>query len=273
VNALQSAAHVMTMPVVDIGGIRVGLEGLDLGLHVAVRSRYERFLSDEPAHFVIAVTVADDLPHAPVDPVVERRSEHVYAVTYGILEAELDLAAARGRATVLSNVYMVDSLLRITLTLLALERDAVLVHSSGVRVGDRILVCFGPSGVGKTTVARSVNRKDVLCDEMMLVRADGTAAGTPFHGDLMYSAPGIAPLYALCRLHQGEVDALTPLPPGQAARTLLNSVLFFSSDADLSARLLDLALRISTGRTYSLTFKKGTHVPTFIGEHVGRDAA
>jgi hypothetical protein len=263
---------------IDIGGIRVGLEGLDLDLTDAVRSRYQRFLSDAAPEFVLDVRIAGSDAHRPRDmPVIERRGDHAYAVDYGALTAELDFASGRGTATVLSTVYIVDSLLRITVTLLGLERNALLVHSSGVKIGERVLVCFGPSGVGKTTVARSVDRAQVLCDEMMLLTIDDgdvvRAHGTPFHGDLSYCAPGTGELVALTRLVQGETDALVQLSDGKAARALLNSVLFFCRDEALAERLLTLALRICVGRTYQLTFRRETHVPTFIDTTLRRDPA
>ena len=264
---------------IDIGGIRVGLSGLDAELTNAVHARYHRFLTDAAPDFVIEVRLAGCETHQPGEmPLVERRGERAYAIDYGALTAELDFASGRGTAIVLSTVYIVDSLLRITVTLLGLERGALLVHSSGVRVGDRVLVCFGPSGVGKTTVARSVDRAQVLCDEMMLltVTGEGDAAvvhahGTPFHGDLAYCAPGTGELLALTRLVQGTHDELVRLSDGKAARTLLNSVLFFCRDEGLAERLLTLALRICVGRTYQLTFRRETHVPTFIDTTLRRD--
>lgn len=259
--------------IIDVGGIRIGLSGMDPPLEAQVRSRYQPFLSDGPADFRLSLTVRHDAAHAPIDPRVTPEGDGVYAVRYGMLVARLDLASGRGDAEVLPTWYIVDSLLRITTTLLALERGALLVHASGVRVGERVLVCFGPSGVGKTTVARSVERADVLCDEMMMVWADGRAAGTPFHGDLPHCAPGAGELMALVRLAHADRDALQPLSTAQAARALLGSVLFFCSDDRLAERLLDLALRISAGRTYSLSFRQETHVPTFVDEHLRRYAA
>src|SRR6185437_13312749 len=100
----------------------------------------------------------------------------------------------------------------------------------------RALVCFGPSGVGKTTVARSVASADVLCDEMILVRVDAedrvTAAGTPFHGDLATCRPGILPVAALVRLRQSDSETLAPLSDAAAAHILLNAVLFFCRDEE-----------------------------------------
>lgn len=258
---------------IDVGGLPMRLSGLDEGLAQAVRARYGRFLTDAAPVFTLALTVLADAPHAPADPIVDVTGDRRYRVRYGALEADLDVAGGQGRATVLPTVYLVDSLLRITTTLVALEHDALLLHASGVKLGAEVLVCFGPSGVGKTTTARSVPREDVLCDEMMLVRADGAAAGTPFHGDLDFCQPGSGPALALVRLHQAPGEALEPLQGARAARALLGSVLFFAQDEALSARVLDLALRICPGRTYHLAFTRETHVPTYVHAHLRRDAA
>lgn len=258
-------------PIVDIGGIRIGLGGLLPELEAEVRERYARFLSTEPPHLALSVRVVEGEHEERDLPLIERLGERAYRILYRDVTAEIDLAAGRGRATCAHSTYRVDSLLRICTTLLALERDAVLLHSSGVRVGERgqrALVCFGPSGVGKTTVARSVASENVLCDEMMLVRVDAegrvTAAGTPFHGDLADCRPGILPVAALVRLRQGDVNALTRLSDAAAAHVFLNAVLFFSREEELAERLLALALRICHRRTYTLTFRRDIHVPTFV---------
>ena len=281
--------------VIDIGGMRLGLDGLDEGLDVAVRSRYQRFLVGEKPDLEVALEPAHAPYHQPSDmPEVRRSGERAYSIKYGSLEAELDLEAGRARAKLISSVYIVDSLLRIAVSLMALERDTLLLHSSGVRVRDQVLVCFGPSGVGKTTTARSVPEAQVLCDEMMLVRAVSTAngastkvggaegavsgdqvraAGTPFHGDYSFCQPGEGPLLALVRLVQSPTEKLEPLSPAKAARALLACILFFCTDEQLAERLLALALRISQGRTYSLSFRRETHVPSFVDEHLRRHAA
>lgn len=272
---------------VAIGPLAFALEGpalADLGLSVAVRARYARFLVGEdegPAPVMrLVLSLAPDGAPKPDDvPRITRTGPRAFAVDYGALQAELDLAAGVGRATVLPTVYIVDSLLRIVTTLVALEHDAVLVHGSGVWLPStgrsRVLVSFGPSGVGKTTVARSVPPADVLCDEMILLQATDEgrvlASGTPFHGDLPIVAPGTGEAAALVRLRHGppsEPPVLTRLGAAASAKELLGSVLFFSRDEDLADRLLGLALRIATGRTYTLVFPRETHVPRTVHDHL-----
>ena len=267
---------------VAIGPLRVTLMGLDLPMSVAVRSRYARFLvAETDGALRLTIGLAPEVTHQPGEmPLVERVAPRRYTIEYGALSAELDLAGGVGSATLLPTIYQVDSLLRITMTLMALERDAFLLHGSGVWLGGRgsgrILVCFGPSGVGKTTVARGVPPNDVLCDEMMLLflDADGEvrAAGTPFHGDLSLTAPGEGEAVALVRLQQAEGEQLTPLGPGHAGRALLSCLLFFCCDEELAGQLLDLALRIGRGRTYTLDFNRTTVVPRLIDGYLRRNA-
>jgi hypothetical protein len=282
----------MTRHTVAIGPLAFALDGpalADLGLSVAVRARYARFLvpddaivvDDRPVRTVrLELTLAPEGAPKPDDvPRLTRTGPRAFAVDYGALQAEIDLARGCGRATVLPTVYIVDSLLRIVTTLAALDEDALLVHGSGVWLPStgrsQVLVSFGPSGVGKTTVARSVAPADVLCDELMLLAAtpDGRvlASGTPFHGDLPIVAPGTGEAAALVRLRHGPPGAppvLTPLGAAASAKELLGSVLFFSRDEDLADRLLGLALRIATGRTYTLVFPRETHVPRIVHDHL-----
>ena len=253
--------------VLDIGGMRIGLTGLDGELLREARERWALFLTDGEPELMLELRPAPSSAHSPDEMPVVTREGRQYRVDYGALTAEIDLARGRAWATVLPTVYIVDSALRILSTLAALERDAFLVHSSGVRLDGQVLVCFGPSGVGKTTVSRSVPEAEVLCDEMMLLRADGErviASSTPFHGDLGFSQPGQGELHTLVRLQHGAANQVRPLSAGEAARALLNSVLFFCRDEALAERLLDLATRVCVGRTVALTFTRETHVPTFI---------
>src|SRR5262249_7499476 len=151
------------------------------------------------------------------------------------------------------SIWVIDSLLRMSVGLMLVERGGLLVHGSGVRLPDGALVCFGPSGVGKTTVARSVAPGSVLCDEMIALVADGAgvrAHGTPFHGDYSVCAPLSAPLVALVRLVQGSEDVVEPLSTAHAAQALLGSTLFFCRDEALGDALLSTALRTCSGRTY-----------------------
>jgi hypothetical protein len=262
---------------IEIGGVKVGLGGIPSGLAARVRRRYAQFLARGAPDLTVDLTCSRDGTHRPTEmPTVERTGERAYSIQYGTLAAELDLAAGRGRAEIPSSIWLVDSLLRMTFGLALLERGGLLLHSSGVLCGRRALVCFGPSGVGKTTVTRSVPREDVMCDEMIALVPNGAgvrAYGTPFHGDYRICAPRTAPLGALVRLVQGATDELTALSPAVAAQTLLNSMLFFCRDDHVAEAALSAAIAVCTAGAFRLTFQKGTHVPNYIRAKLGWRAA
>jgi hypothetical protein len=257
---------------VETGGVCIAIGGLSPSLWTAARARYARFLVDAAPAMRLQLSLVENVHEHEVAPLVEPRGARGYAIHYHTVEAELDCAAGTGRATVADNIYGVDSLLRITTTLLLLERGALLLHASGVRNGGRALVCFGPSGSGKTTVASSVPPGDVLCDEMVALHpGDGAvrAFGTPFHGDLPVCAPRALPLGALVRLRHGSEDRLTRLGGAAAVRELLGSVLFFARDEATVERLLHVAERACAPGVYELTSRKFTHVPSFIERELG----
>lgn len=261
----------------QIAGVRIALHGLAPSLAAAARARYRPFVVDGgAAALTIELAPTPQGAHAPDgDPRVARAGDRRFTVGYGTLTAELDLAAGRGRAALAESVHVLDSLLRIALSLALVERGGLLLHGSSVALGDGALVCFGPSGVGKTTVARSVPAAAVLCDELTAVYpADGAggarivAAGTPFHGDLDVCAARVLPLRALCRLRHADRDALAPLGPAAAVRELLAATLFFCRDEALVLRLVDVAARIASVGTSVLEFTRHCHVPTFVGHHL-----
>jgi hypothetical protein len=268
----------ITPIVLEIAGIRVALTGAPDALAAAARQRYRRFLVAEgPAALTIALGDCGPAGHDPEsDPEVRCVGDRAYTLRYGALEASLDLRAGSGRAALPDSVHVVDSLLRITMSLLLLERDGLLLHASAVAVDGGALVCFGPSGVGKTTTARRVAPTAVLCDEVVALIADGAggnrlrAAGTPFHGDLDVCAPTTLPVLALVRLRQGDHDELRPLAPSPAVRELLGSTLFFCREETQVARVLDLAARIAHERAHVLTFTRECNVPRFVATHLGQ---
>lgn len=259
---------------VSIGGIVLSVGGLDARLAAAARRRYAAFLATGASVVHIDVRAAHALKHDPdANPEVTRTGPRAFAIRYGALEAEIDLASGRATAWVPGTIYVLDSLLRIAMTLILVEHDGLLLHGAGVLWGDAAHVYFGPSGVGKTTVARSVPRADVLSDEIVALFAapDGAVrvAGTPFHGDLNATSPRVANAAALVRLHQAERDSLSMLGAAAATSALLGSTLFFSKDDEHAERLLALAARVCGGRTYALAFQRRTHVPSFVAKHLG----
>ncbi|HEY2746328.1 MAG TPA: hypothetical protein VGL86_16960 [Polyangia bacterium] len=259
--------------IVEIATVRIALTGLSPSLAAAARDRYRSFLSEAGAPALsIALTASSRRAHAPDgDPTVERLADRRFSVRYGALVAELDLGAGHGLAEIPDSVYVVDSLLRIAMSLLLLERGGLLVHGASVELDGGALVCFGPSGAGKTTVARSVAADAVLCDELTAIYPDGArvlAAGTPFHGDLAICSPRALPLAALCRLQQADGERLVALSAAGAVRELLASTLFFCRDEALVLRVVDAAAAIVKDRTAVLQFRLSSDVLQLVRQHL-----
>ncbi|MEO1302477.1 MAG: hypothetical protein AAFV36_04775 [Myxococcota bacterium] len=127
-----------------------------------------------------------------------------------------------------------------------LLRDGVVLHASAVVIDGRAYVFVGPSGAGKTTLARLL-RDDhtVLSDERIIVRefSDGYRVyGTPWPSDLRAAENSSAPLGAIFLLgHQPaerdlhRVEAVEP-SDAQDALVPCASVTFFD-DALMQVQL------------------------------------
>lgn len=120
--------------------------------------------------------------------------------------------------------YPLDQLLLMCLLPL---RGGLLVHSAGVRRGERAVVCPGHSGAGKSTLSRLLQgRSDLvrISDDRMVLRRAGTsfeAWGTPWAGTERIAENEGAPLAALAFLHQSERTELRPIGPAEGLSQLL----------------------------------------------------
>ncbi len=138
--------------------------------------------------------------------------------------------------------------------LLALHRLAreggLLLHACGVTRGGRALLFTGPSGAGKTTIARfslGTGGHRVLSDDRIVIRDEGDCFrvwGTPWHGDAPLSSDDSAPLAAIHAIHQTDGLRAEPLGGASAAATLLSNAFVPAHDPVAAERSLALAERI-----------------------------
>ena len=169
----------------------------------------------------------------------DRTSHHCH-----IRQAESDFAPKMQHSD-----YVVDSLVRIMLSVRLLEEDGCIIHSAGlVRKGKGYLF-VGLSGAGKSTVARlSAPQAAVLSDDLNLLRLGGSGGhlfGTPFYGEYVGGGTNIdAPLAGIYFLQQAEKNNVTQLDLKEALRRLLQSIMYFGDDQEETTKVLQLAQKI-----------------------------
>jgi ABC-type glutathione transport system ATPase component len=152
-----------------------------------------------------------------------------------------------GRVRQCPNPFSIDTVLRITHSLVLAEEGGFLVHAASAVRNGRAYLFAGVSGAGKTTMARlAPPDATVLTDEISYVRRDANsykAYGTPFAGELArVGANTAAPLEALYLLVQGPENCIKPVSKIDAARALMRHVLFFAEEKEIIARVFDSVL-------------------------------
>jgi hypothetical protein len=181
-------------------------------------------------------------------------------------QAELDPKLGRGSIRQAAFPYSSDTVLRILHTILLAREGGFLVHAASALRDGRAYLFAGASGAGKTTISR-LAPEDVtlLTDEISYVRKteDGYQAfGTPFTGEL--DRPGenrCAPVAALYLLAKGAQNKIEPVGIADAARGLLENVLFFAEDRELVDLVFQSACDFAGHvPVYRLEFLPNAHV-------------
>lgn len=219
----------------------------DPGLREQLKKRYGNFLAESRGGFEIQVeTSGEAAADARSTPEVSRE-EAAWVVRLHRARAEFDLPRQCGRLQGPMTPHTFDSLLRILLTLLLLEKDGLLLHAATLERGGTALAFLGRSGAGKTTLARLAGSRQVLTDEISLVRlveGEPRAYGSPFWGEMAGAGrPADLPLRAFHVLVKDQRNFGERLGETEAVKALLLHTLFFASDPELSERLLHLATR------------------------------
>lgn len=246
---------------ITLGDIRLELDIREVRLWPFVDRRYQKFFSSEmetPCESIELRAVADSKIPAlddgdPAVTLLEDGATIKIVRGRGVAiwdrqrhQCRIEQSERDFQADVTHPDYVLDSVVRIMLSFLLLDKRGFLIHSAGlIRDGNGYLFA-GVSGAGKSTVARiSAPMTTVLSDDLTLLRHDDSGDnvyGTPFFGE--FSTGGAnesAPLKGIYFLQKGRENRLVENDPALAWRQLLRSVMFFGEDRESTQRIIDLA--------------------------------
>jgi hypothetical protein len=273
---LFSSSHASASVTVEIGAIPILLQSSDPDFCQLLEKRYTGFLNpfSEPAYrFDIQLAPAGG--PSDEDAQVSRQGS-LWHFRRGDFHATWDARAGRGWIQQCPNPYSIDTVLRITHSLVLAEEGGFLVHAASAIRNRAAYLFAGVSGAGKTTMARLAPRDAVvLTDEISYVRkttSGYSAYGTPFAGEL--ARPGenaSAPINALYLLVQGLDNRREPIARIDAARALMRHILFFAHEEEMVARVFDSALEfVSRVEVSRLIFTPDSRAWDLIASEISR---
>jgi len=161
--------------------------------------------------------------------------------------AQLGLSARTATIEYGGEIPSLHAALRVATSFFLARSGGFLAHAASLVSHGRAFLFPGPSGAGKTTIARLAGDRTVLSDEVSAVVPDGNGYrchATPFFGDFEGPRPGVldAPLARVCFPSHGVGASLEPLGILEAARRLLACIFCFGWIPALQRRLLEAAL-------------------------------
>jgi len=131
------------------------------------------------------------------------------------------------------------------------REEGLLLHACGVVRGREALLFSGPSGAGKTTIARLMQGTPdvrVLSDDRIAIRPTESgfrAYGTPWHGDAPLSLPDSAPLRAIHLIHHAREIEVEPLGGAAGAAAVLGNSFAPFHDPVSAERSLGVAAKLA----------------------------
>ena len=158
---------------------------------------------------------------------------------------------------------------------LALQKRGMIVHGSAVSFGNSALAFVGPSGAGKTTIARICRdngSKTVLNDERIIIwRNDHEwqVSGTPWPGMLYEAAQMTQPLACLCLLTKAETNQFKILSTEDVFSRFFPEAFFPIWDEERTAGLVEAAKQfIQEVPCGDLSFRKDASIVGYLEELV-----
>jgi len=275
--------------VIEIGGTPVRVHTSDPDFLGMLQDRYAGFLTsaERAGRADWAPEIDFDVELTPArlaDPeasvrVTQRRGR--WTLERGDFRAEWEPASRTGWIRQSANPYSIDAVLRIVHTLVLARQGGFLLHSASAIRNGKAFLFAGVSEAGKTTISRlAPPDTTLLTDEISYLRKQDVreedahghntgyvAYGTPFTGELAKLGENVsAPIAALYLLAKGAENRIDPIPPAEAARSLLANLLFFAEDEELVQATFHSAFEfVSRVPVSRLTFVPDARVWELIG--------
>lgn len=243
----------MCQATVDIGGMPILVRTASPEFYQVLRQRYGDYMSniEPPAAAVFDVDIVPPQRVSEDEDLSVRFEAGRWVMERGDFRAAWNPTTGHGTIRQSANPYSIDAAFRIVHSLLLAQQGGLLVHAASAVRNGRAFLFAGVSTAGKTTISRlAPPDATLLTDEISYLRRnpDGsgyTAFGTPFAGEL--AEPGVnvrAPLAGVFLLAKGPENVIEPLEPAEALRGVMESILFFTHDADLVGKVFDAALEL-----------------------------
>ena len=239
--------------VIEIGGIPIALETNDAGFVTILKGRYGDYMRlGGKSDFKFRVELIEPDSFNPDDDAVVWLEDGEWRLERGDFRARWSPETREGLIRQTPNPYSIDSVLRITHTLLLAKTGGFLLHASSAVRNGKAFLFSGLSEAGKTTIARlAPHDATLLTDEASYVRRlndQYLAYGTPFAGELGEPGKNIsAPIAAVYLLAKSQENRITKIEPAEATRRLLRNILFFAHDAELVRHGIRIGLRLCRG--------------------------
>ena len=258
--------------IIEIGGIPIALQTTDAGFVSLLEGRYGSYMnSGASPDFTFRVDLIAPDSFNPEDDAEVWFENGQWRLERGDFRATWSQESRQGLIHQTANPYSIDSVLRITHTLLLARTGGFLLHASSAVRNGKAYLFSGLSEAGKTTIAR-LAPPDValLTDEASYVRRVSDqyiAYGTPFAGE--FGEPGkniSAPIAAVYLLDKAPENKIVNVDPAEAIRRLMRNILFFAHDPELVRLVFDSACAfVAAVPVYRLSFFPDKRVWDLIG--------
>lgn len=136
------------------------------------------------------------------------------------------------------------------LPLLLLENQGLLLHSSGVIHQEQAFLFTGPSTAGKSTTIRNSLDKELLSDELVILRQDSSgqfwAFGTPFYGDWQNGINRCAPLKSISFINKSKHHKIIKISLRKKFKKLFQIICFPDPDKKQAEKISNISEQLLT---------------------------